>query len=1056
MERHLIDKLEGINRNAVEAVSGAPQGIKNFAFSRSGGLIARGGRTRHGLANAIYSLLGEDGSSLLDEDGSEILDEWSTITDFGADQLLAYDEVGVALLSGPRLWANGELVPLAGDPFMAENDLALAPRVGVISPWSTDNVLVYGGAYYRDAISGGFSYGPGAGTVTFGTTGGGPGIPAGTYQFAWTVEAPTDGGLVTHAAARAQHIIAGPATSIDLTLSLVYPSGTLVRFYYRSLAEEDFEQFAAFVSDGVNAPTASLVEYDSTTFVPSLDALVSFGGGRVEAHNGRMWGRAANPAFMQFRPDTVLVRSDGYMLRAGEGTDTERHRAAVALGDMPMSVAGDYIELVARRVYVRRPSGSSDVIVELFDVRKSTSTTHRYFGFLRYRPGVTQPTLEVKYSTNAARAHPVMAQAVVLAQLALGTTAGAELDVANVTLRMTVSSVTQDGGTGRIIATGNYTLTAGAPPASQSVSTLAGAFTPTLTSRSMTATGSGFFTSTGGEVPVTKWNAPVWTYSDLPSGATPEGTSTSGMGRLIDANNATGLRIVGAYMGQYTVMIGHTMTTARYVATATVYMAITDSAMTGPGDAPSVFLEALLNGIVVSSQPVAYTAWTGGVFIADIGTIIDGLRVRIVRTSGSSDTGGFTVYELYPNGSLTTAWADWGSWIAQEASSFALGRIPSATNPGVGAHVTGSRQLWVDRISAHRTGGAIVARGDITDYVSGTSWANSVAPNETWTVNSDANMVLLYAQQAFVGGDADPITQPDLTLVYSTTGSVNRGTIENFVRLSPLSSRRITALSSTPAGLLVFMENETFLVRGDPAIQGSFGVQRLSGVLGCDPNTIPARLGASVAVVYKGEIYGINLGGGDVDFGGSIANLSQPVWLPDDPFVQVIGDPERSEFVAVTNGGRVFVFDAAGQKWRNDTFDEVADLRYLLPPDAAWGVGYNVGGFIEVVDPALNDTPLVRWEALDLGDKNLTKLWRRIELFTELTGNGAPTLTYTVRSETRQVVGLDMGRGRWVFNLHRGMVGSTIDLHFEFLGATSALVLEPPVVVEFVPRYRQR
>jgi hypothetical protein len=646
---------------------------------------------------------------------------------------------------------------------------------------------------------------------------------------------------------------------------------------------------------------------------------------------------------------------------------------------------------------------------------------------------------------------------VTLPQLNLGVALSAELDANNVVLRMTITSVTQDGATGRIIATGNYTLAVGAPPASQSVSTLTGAFIPTLVSRSMTATGSGFFTSTGGEVPVTKWNAPVWTYSDLPSGSTPAGTSTSGMGRLVDANQATGLQIVGAYMGQYEVVIGHTMTSQQYVATATVRLSVTDSVSVAPSSYPKVYIEALSGGVVIASALIPYATWSAaGSFTANVGLNIDGLRMRVVRDDVAADTGGFTLYELYPNGSLTTAWADWTAWITKEASSFALGRLPVG-NPGVPAGaLTGSRELRVDRISAHRAGGAVVARGVLDDYVSGTTWVNGVAPGETWTVDSEANMVLLYGQQDFVGNQADPISQPDLTLVYSTTGSVNRGTIENFVRLSPLSSRRITSLASTPAGLLVFMENETFLVRGDPAIQGSFGVQRLSGVLGCDPNTIPARLGASVAVVYKGEIYGINLGGGDVDFGGSIANLSQPVWLPDDPFVQVIGDPERSEFVAVTNGGRVFVFDAAGQKWRNDTFDEVADLRYLLPPDAAWGVGYNVGGFIEVVDPALNDTPLVRWEALDLGDKNLTKLWRRIELFTELTGNGAPTLTYTVRSETRQVVGLDMGRGRWVFNLHRGMVGSTIDLHFEFLGATSALVLEPPVVVEFVPRYRQR
>lgn len=1054
MERHLIEKLEGVNLNAVEALSGAPQVVKNLTFSRAGGLIARGGRWSGWLGQRTPApVTQENEDQLLYEDDGVLLGEWAPAADFGTDQLLAYDEAGVALLGGPKLWANNEPASITGNPFIAENDLALAPRVGVISRWSSNNVLVYGGAYYRNAATGEFTYGLGAGTASFGTTGA-SGTPAGTYQFAWTVEAPTDGGLVTHAAARAQHVIGGAVTTIDITLSLVYPTGTLVRFYYRPLAEVDFEQFAAFVSDGDTQPTASMSA--AGDFVPTLDALVSFGGGRVEAHNGRMWGRASSPTFMQFQPDTVLVRSDGYMLRAGGGSDTERHRGAVASGNMPMCESGDYVELVARRLYVRRSSTSSDIVVELFDVRKSTSTAHRHFGLLRYRPGVTQPTLEVKYSVAPTRAHPVMAQRVTLAQLALGTTLGAELDVSNVTLRVTISSATQVGLTGQIIATGNYALTAGSPPATQSVNTLTGAFTPVLANRTMTATGGGLYVPGDGEISRPVQTPASWTYSSLPDGVTPAGVSTSHMGRLIDVNNATGLRIVGAYMGLYEVVIGHTMTTPQYVATATVNLAVADSLSVVPAAYPKVYVEALSGGVVVKSSLVSYATWSAGSFAANIGLNIDGLRVRIVRDDDPADTGSFTVYELYPNGSLTTAWADWGSWISKEASSFALGRIPPATNVGVGAHVTGSRELQVDRISAHRLSTAIVARGTIADYTSGTTWANGVAPNENWTVDSEANMVLLFTQQAFVGTDADPITQPDLTLVWSTTGSVNRGTVENFVRFSPLSSRRITGLSSTPAGLLVFMENETFLVRGDPEIQGSFSVQRLSGVLGCDINTIPARLGASVAVVYKGEIYGINLGGGDVDFGGSMANISQPVWLPEDPFVQVIGDPERSEFVALTDSGRVFVFDAAGQKWRNGTFDEVGDLRYLLPPDPTWGVGYNVAGFIEVVDPGLNDTPVIRWDALDLGDKNLTKLWRRIELFTEATGNGTPTLTYTVRGLSATVTGLDQGQGRWVFNLQRGVVGPTIDLRFEFLGATGALVLEPPVVVEFVPRYRQR
>lgn len=304
----------------------------------------------------------------------------------------------------------------------------------------------------------------------------------------------------------------------------------------------------------------------------------------------------------------------------------------------------------------------------------------------------------------------------------------------------------------------------------------------------------------------------------------------------------------------------------------------------------------------------------------------------------------------------------------------------------------------------------------------------------------------------------DPVTQSDLTLVYSDTGSVNRGNPQNYVILTPLASSRITALASAPAGLLVFLEHETFLVRGDPAL-GDLAVQRLTGTLGCDLGVIPGRLGSTVLPIYGGEVYAVSLGGGDVDFGGDIQNLSLPVWDAEDAFVQVIGEPSRNQVVARTSAGRVFRYSTRDGKWFNDPFDEVSGLEGLLPArvPSSYGVRYLVGGNPQVVSAGVSDAASVSFSELDFGDKNLMKLFRRVEVFTPDASVGeVPSLAYDTRGASGSVSGQALGEGRWVFTLPRGLVGPTISLVLEFGLPEAGLVVEPPVAIEFARRYRQR
>jgi hypothetical protein len=406
-------------------------------------------------------------------------------------------------------------------------------------------------------------------------------------------------------------------------------------------------------------------------------------------------------------------------------------------------------------------------------------------------------------------------------------------------------------------------------------------------------------------------------------------------------------------------------------------------------------------------------------------------------------------------GSDTAAFADWGTYAAAGDTTLALGAVPATFLP---QSTIGSRRLKVRFIRTLAANNAVLALGDVNDYdpvVDLTTWTSSSPAGETWNTVSFADMVVEYrgiTPEVLTG----PSINANLTVIYSAVGSVNRGTLDNFIVFTPLSSSRITALSSTPAGLIVFLENETFLIRGDPATQ-NLEVQRLSGTIGNDVNNIPARIGNVIFPIYQGEIYGVNLGGGDVDFGGGLANISQPVWKPDDSFVQVVGEPLRNHVVAVTNQGRVFRFDVVTQQWLNDVFDDFEGLEYVIGATVTrkFGVRYNIAGYLEVVDSDLVDAPLVKWADLDMGDKNLMKLWRRIEVYTN-GSSGAPVLRWAARGLSGTVAGLDNGNGRWVFTLPRGVVSVKADLEFEFVGAGSAFTLEPPVVIEFAPRYRER
>lgn len=478
---------------------------------------------------------------------------------------------------------------------------------------------------------------------------------------------------------------------------------------------------------------------------------------------------------------------------------------------------------------------------------------------------------------------------------------------------------------------------------------------------------------------------------------------------------------------------------------------------------------------------------------------VEGRRIEAEITTvtvGSGVTIGVTARVYDGNGVLlgtgsdvaasdSTAW--WTDWTASNATTVNLLRL---VDPPSGDPTTyGPFEAEVTRVWA----GTSIADDfvlDAADYASGTSVVSSGDGGETWTLASSTFARVTFSPLEV--GDALTISQPDLTVVFSDVGSANRGRQANSITFTPTASSRITALASTPAGLLVFMQNETWLVSGNPdPISGDVRVQRFSGTMGCDVGVIPARLGSVVFPIYRGEVYAINLGMGDVDFGSGIENVSRQVWRRDDPFVQVVGENQRNHLVARTAADRIYRYDAEVKQWVNDTFDGAAggtgnasllledgdrllledgsalqledalvENRIVLLPAClcpTYGTRYLVNNSFQVVDFAAEpDQVFVEWRDLDVGDKQQAKLWRRVEVATDDAYVGPPTMRYRARGAPVTVTGVRSGRGRWSLSFQRGEVAAKVDLRVDLPGFGAGNVLEAPIVIEVAPRNRSR
>lgn len=287
---------------------------------------------------------------------------------------------------------------------------------------------------------------------------------------------------------------------------------------------------------------------------------------------------------------------------------------------------------------------------------------------------------------------------------------------------------------------------------------------------------------------------------------------------------------------------------------------------------------------------------------------------------------------------------------------------------------------------------------------------------------------------------------------YTDIGYANLARPGNYLPIAPGDSTQFVGMVSTPSGLLVFFDNEVHLISGDPN-DGSLATELYPDVIGADPGTRPTRLGGVAFSIWKGNIYALA--------GGQAQKLSQPAYMPDDKFVEVIPEPASRSLIARTQSGQVFRYVLDFQFWANNTHTGEF-LDYMLPHADSFGARYISSGAVSRLvkdeDPL---TPEMVWLDIDLGDKSRVDAVYGLRVTIKNynpDSNGRPRLYYSVNSgesiQTDFVYGSQYEE-EFIFRLPRGRKARLFDLRLVITDATYSIAVEPHIKILYVPGTRK-
>ena len=163
------------------------------------------------------------------------------------------------------------------------------------------------------------------------------------------------------------------------------------------------------------------------------------------------------------------------------------------------------------------------------------------------------------------------------------------------------------------------------------------------------------------------------------------------------------------------------------------------------------------------------------------------------------------------------------------------------------------------------------------------------------------------------------INLPPNTVVWTEPGYLNVARAYNYHTFVPRTSRTITHISEHPAGVMVFMENEAYVMTGRFTSITDTRIALYPQTVGADPGSKITRVGSTLFVPWSGRLYAI----GD----GEVSLISYAI-SDGVPIVGVAYDPQNTMLVVRKENGSVYRYDMARRVWFDD-LDNCIDIAQM-------------------------------------------------------------------------------------------------------------------------------
>ncbi len=163
------------------------------------------------------------------------------------------------------------------------------------------------------------------------------------------------------------------------------------------------------------------------------------------------------------------------------------------------------------------------------------------------------------------------------------------------------------------------------------------------------------------------------------------------------------------------------------------------------------------------------------------------------------------------------------------------------------------------------------------------------------------------------------IDLPPNTIVWTDVGYINQTAPYAYQTFVPRTSASVTAITEHPAGVMVFMENEAFIMTGRFTSLADTRVSLYPQAVGADKGARITRVGSIIFTIWNGRLFAL----GD----GEVSLISREL-TDDSPFVAIAYDPVHAMLVARKENGRTYRYDVVRKVWFDD-IDGTLDLAQL-------------------------------------------------------------------------------------------------------------------------------